>query len=159
MISQQLKPLRRHIHLCMFMYVYIATWCSHEGTQYSFHKQYLIINDPPPAASLCATVLTCSNNDHTIQSDDRTSAIPFDTITISTPTIAWFSRHYDSCRSTERLLHHLLAGTAIAVSDGSYFEEYGIGACGWIIATSDGEEWIEGRGLVPDANVTRIDVN
>ena len=52
----------------------------------------------------------------------------------------------------ERLLQHLLAGTAIAVSDGSYFEEYDIGACGWIIATPDSKEWIEGGGLVPDAS-------
>ena len=131
-----------------------------DGNQYSFHKQYLIINHPPPATSLRATVresrtswiLTCSNNDHTIQNDDRPPAITFDAITITTPTIAWFSQHYDSSHSTQRLLHHLLAGTAIAVSDGSYFEEYDIGACGWIIATPDGEEWIEGGGLVPDAS-------
>ena len=48
----------------------------------------------------------------------------------------------------------ILAGTTIAVRDGSFFKEYDIGACRWTVAvaTSDAEEWIKGGGLVPDAS-------
>ena len=71
----------------------------------------------------------------------------------ATPTIPWFFHHLDSSQSTSmRLLQHLQSGTAITVSDGSYFEDFDIGACGWIVATPpDAEAWIEGGGLIPSA--------
>ena len=119
------NELRRHLRI--------------EGTQRSFHQQYLIINHTPPVTSLRATVresrtswiLTSTNYNHTNQSNDRPN--------VSTPTLTCFFQHFDTSHSTERLLHHLISGTAIAVSDGSYFEEYDIGACGWILATPDAE--------------------
>ena len=47
---------------------------------------------------------------------------------------------------------HLVNGTAIQVSDGSfYLADYQVGACAWILATPGGQEWIEGRGLVPNS--------
>ena len=36
----------------------------------------------------------------------------------------------------------------IIVSDGSFFPDYQVGACAWILATPDGDEWIETGGLV-----------
>ena len=46
---------------------------------------------------------------------------------------------------------HLCNGTAIAVSDGSYFPDEDVGACAsWIIATPIGSEWITSVGLMPD---------
>ena len=53
-----------------------------------------------------------------------------------------------SC-STAELYRHLIEGTAIIVSDGSFFPDYQVGACAWILATPDGDEWIEAGGLVP----------
>ena len=57
--------------------------------------------------------------------------------------------HLSSAPLTDRLLYHLLHGTALAVSDGSYFPLHKVGACAWVIATPDGSQWISGGGLVP----------
>ena len=35
------------------------------------------------------------------------------------------------------------------MSDGSYFPLQQVGACAWVIASSDGTEWICGGGLIP----------
>ena len=99
------------------------------GTQRSFHKQFLVLQHPAPLTSLRATVresretwiLTSTNFEHTIQTDDRIPPdITFDAIDVATPTIPWFFHHLDSSQSTSmRLLQHLQSGIAIAVSDGS----------------------------------------
>ena len=131
-----------------------------QGTQRSYHQAYLRVNEPPPPTVLRATVrelrdtwiLTNTHFEHTIQQDNRTPEFTFDAIQVAKPKLDWFFQHFDSSCSTSNLLAHIIAGTAIAVSDGSFYEEYNIGACGWIIATPDAEEWIEGGGLVPDAS-------
>ena len=40
-------------------------------------------------------------------------------------------------------------GTAIAVSDGSFFPHSQVGACAWIISSPDGTEWVRGGGIIP----------
>ena len=38
----------------------------------------------------------------------------------------------------------ILHGSALAVSDWSYYPVGGVRACVWIIATADGKEWVSG---------------
>ena len=74
------------------------------------------------------------------------SQIPMhiDAVTILPPSIDWFMQHIKSLTSTTKLYRDLLSGTALAISDGSFY-----GSCGWIIATSDGTQWIQGGGIIP----------
>ena len=51
--------------------------------------------------------------------------------------------------STSKLLTSLLDGTALAVSDGSFFPVQKFGSCGWIISSPDDTEWIQGGGTTP----------
>ena len=37
----------------------------------------------------------------------------------------------------------------MAISDGSYFPIERLGAFAWIVANPDGEEWVEGGGVIP----------
>ena len=55
----------------------------------------------------------------------------------------------NSSSTTSKLLASLLDRTALGVSDGSYFPHKQVGSCAWIIACSDGSEWIEGGGIIP----------
>ena len=57
--------------------------------------------------------------------------------------------HLNWSTSTSKKMRSILNGSVIAVSDGSYYPRYEVGACAWVIASSDGEEWIEGGGGVP----------
>ena len=54
-----------------------------------------------------------------------------------------------STKCTTKLLTSLSNGSALAVSDSSYFSNERVGACAWIISSSDGSEWIEGGGIIP----------
>ena len=56
--------------------------------------------------------------------------------------------HMSSSPRTTTLLQQILNGSAYAVSNGSFFLDYKLGATAWIDATTDGEEWIQGGGLV-----------
>ena len=71
-------------------------------------------------------------------------------VTFHPPKLKWFMTHLSSSPHTDRLLHHLLHGTALAVSDGSYFPIHKMGACAWVVATPDSTQWISGVGIVPD---------
>ena len=61
--------------------------------------------------------------------------------------ICFFNRliHSDSLES---LYQHIINGTALAVSDGSFFPSHHIGACGWIVSTPDLSEWIQGGCII-----------
>ena len=50
-------------------------------------------------------------------------------------------------QSTSNLLDNLLQDTAYIVSDGSFYPTTRTYSCAWIIFTSDGIEWIQGRRL------------
>jgi hypothetical protein len=43
----------------------------------------------------------------------------------------------------------LLSGTAVAVSDGSFYRESRKASAAWIVASADGREFIKGGGLIP----------
>ena len=47
------------------------------------------------------------------------------------------------------LKQHILDGTALPVSDGSFYPSHHIGACAWIISTPDLSEWIQGGCIIP----------
>jgi len=49
----------------------------------------------------------------------------------------------------DTLLQDILHGKAVAVCDGSYFEQYATAAAAWTLSLADGVEWIEGGGIVP----------
>ena len=51
--------------------------------------------------------------------------------------------------STDKLLQHIIQGTSVAVSDGSFFPSHDIGAFGWIITTPSHDQWIKGGDLTP----------
>ena len=76
--------------------------------------------------------------------------VVFDAITIRPPSISWFHNYLESTHSTASLLEHILAGTAVAVSDGSFSPQDDEGACAWIVACPDASEWISGGGMVPE---------
>ena len=58
-----------------------------------------------------------------------------------------------SSPTTADLLDHIIKGTAYGVSDGSYFPSTQTGSCAWIISTPNGQEYIEGGGLIPGEGV------
>jgi len=65
------------------------------------------------------------------------------------PSIPWIADHLDSSPSIDTLLQDILQGNAVAVCDGSYFEQYTTAAAAWTLSSADGVEWIEGGGIVP----------
>ena len=73
----------------------------------------------------------------------------YDVVSFTKPPLDWFMHRIQSTRCTSKLLTSLLNGSALAVSDGSYFPNERVGACAWIISSSDGSEWIQGGGVIP----------
>ena len=51
--------------------------------------------------------------------------------------------------STKQLYASLLNGSALAVSDGSFYPSERVGACAWVISSSNGSEYIAGGGIIP----------
>jgi len=68
---------------------------------------------------------------------------------IPKPTLAWTMAHLDSSTTITNLIQSIRDGTALAVSDGSFYPLSRIGAAAWIISTPDQSEWIEGGGVLP----------
>ena len=61
------------------------------------------------------------------------------------PKLSWFSHHIEHSPSTSSLLHHIVNGSALGVSDGSFYPDVRLGACAWIVASPDGLEYILGE--------------
>ena len=79
----------------------------------------------------------------------RDNIITFDAIQLSEPKVDWFNNSINSSSTTNYLKECLINGTTVGVSDGSYFPIQEVGECGWIIATPDGVEWVEGAEVIP----------
>lgn len=60
-----------------------------------------------------------------------------------------FLKNISHSNSTNLLHHHIMNGTSVAASDGSYFESHSIGAYSWIVATPDHQQWIKGYSISP----------
>ena len=43
----------------------------------------------------------------------------------------------------------IIDGSALAVSDGSYYPTEEVAACAWTVSTPDGKEHVEGGGMLP----------
>ena len=69
--------------------------------------------------------------------------------TLVAPSIPWITDHLDSSPSIDTLIQDILQGKAVAVCDGSYFEQYATAAAAWTLSSADRVEWIEGSGIVP----------
>ena len=82
-------------------------------------------------------------------SQEAEDVTTFDVVSISAPKVDWFMHRLNSSPSTSKLLSSLVDGSALGVSDGSYFPHEQIGSCAWILSSSDGSEWIEGGGIIP----------
>ena len=122
----------------------------------TFHKEFLVLQEDPIDIKARVSVIESTHSiritstSHISQvPPSPTIAISFDEIHLYKPKLGWFMRNLTSSESTGNLLAHLIQGTAVGVSDGSYYESHDIGSCAWIISTPDGKEWISGGGLIP----------
>ena len=70
-------------------------------------------------------------------------------IQMTNPKIDWFNSYISFTANTSTLRQHIIAGTALAVSDGSYYPNEEVGACAWTISTPDGKERVQGGGVIP----------
>ena len=136
-----------------------SSWKRHlkkPNSNYSYHIESLDLTTPPETDLLRATVSPQNNRLQVLASGalppinlPPSTIISFDTISVTKPTIKWFMKNLTSSPNTFRLRQHLIAGTAYAVSDGSFFPDSRTGAAAWIVATPDGLEWIQGGGIIP----------
>ena len=82
--------------------------------------------------------------------------LTLDDITLKAPSLSWFNTYLSYTLSTSALRQHIISGTALAVSDGSYYPNEEVGACAWTISTPYGQERIQGGGgLFQDQKRTR----
>ena len=93
-------------------------------------------------------IVASSSPPHTT-SISTAPSLQFDKITLQQPKIKRFMNHLISTPITASLLYHILHGSAVGVSDGSYYPDTNVGACAWIVSTPDGSEYISGGGLLP----------
>ena len=124
---------------------------------HTYYTASLLLHEEP-TTSLCKAsishmgdriyLLSASSLDLTTPDVTRLYAT-YDAITTSHPPVDWFMNYISHSHSTDQLLSSLQNGTAIAVSDGSYYPDSQIGSCGWIIASMNGGEWIQGGGIIP----------
>ena len=136
-----------------------TTWKSYPLCRYSHYKYSRLdvtVVDPPVlelirvSIQLTERFITISNTAiRPSAAPHQDDIIAFDAIELSQPTVNWFNTNMTSSASTKHLKECLMNGTALCVSDGSYFPIQEVGACGWIISTPDGTEWIEGGGVIP----------
>ena len=123
----------------------------------NYYILYMVLNDPPDdeldrvSIKQYATAITLVASSVKTETEVIQPQIGhvFGEISITVPKIDWFMRHISSSYTTDRLWNNILEGKAYAVSDGSYFPTTSTGACAWIVATSDGTQWIKGGGLIP----------
>ena len=122
----------------------------------SYFTTPLIMNEDPDSNLYRASVthhhdtiqLSSYSNEHS----NPISTYPtnhWDSIYFNDLLCNWFTSSFSSSASTSSLLHHLTNGTALGVSDGSFYPSHKVGACAWIISTPDGNEWVKGGGIIP----------
>ena len=60
-----------------------------------------------------------------------------------------FFNNMSHSTSLTNLHYHVSKGTALAVSDGSFYPSHHIAACAWTVATPDMSEWIQCGCVLP----------
>ena len=61
----------------------------------------------------------------------------------------WLYRRQFQTKNIQKVLHDLRVGTAVAVSDGSFFRDTKTGAAAWIIESQDRSQYLRGQCIVP----------
>ena len=125
-------------------------------THRSYYTDHLTFPSPPSITLLPATIKTKNNSIDLLNyfPSRHISSTNEPTITIGPFTFkancqqCFFTNisHSDNLHS---LYNHVIDGTALAVSDGTFYPSHHIGAFGWIISTPDLAEWIQGGSIVP----------
>ena len=123
----------------------------------SYFVEHLVQREHPQIELFRTTVSITPHTLVVTSTSTRNSSNPthdsnflhFGRIQVKKPTIDWFMNNISSSTSTNLLFKHILKGSAIGVSDGSYFPFEKLGSCAWILATPDGSEFIKGGGLIP----------
>ena len=126
------------------------------GTQRTYHLEYLELDERPTMPLLRASVssnqrawllLNHGAANYTLRPQTPTAFLGV--IPYRPPKETWFMHNLQHSDSTDILWKHILAGTAITVSDGSFFPDEQVGACAWKVATPCMTQWIKAGGLVP----------
>ena len=124
---------------------------------HSYYLEFLAFEGDPDGEVLRASITKRANGISLLHSSSSSSQISlptdlehiFDAISLLPPQIPWFTKHMHATSSTVLLKESILAGTAIAVSDGSFFPLQKVGSCAWVVSSPDGSEWISGGGIIP----------
>ena len=122
-----------------------------------YHEEFLVMHDHPIGFLYRATVCSRENGIHLLSAGHRMApTLPAEDIqqlvgdrAIRKSKLPWTMSILRSSPSIEDLLSSIRDGTGCAVSDGSYYPNEKVGAAAWIIRTLDGNEWIEGGGVLP----------
>ena len=123
----------------------------------SYYSDYLVLFDIPTEELHRASVLEGLSDISLLNISQLTDVEPraqvntmvYDAVTLSSPKIDWFMKDIQTSTSTHQLYQSIKEGTALAVSDGSFPPLTKTGTCAWIVSTQNGEEWIQGGGVVP----------
>ena len=107
----------------------------------TYHLAYLALTSAPTddieratvtGTSAAWTLCSTSSSYNVVDPNARVGRTrQLDAIIYNQPDIRWFMQRLRCSCSTTLLHRHLLAGTALIVSDGSYFPDYQVGACAW----------------------------
>ena len=103
---------------------------------HSYHLEFLVFEGDPDVEVLRASISKRVNgvsllNSSSMSSQTTPTTDPehiFDVISLLPPPIPWFNNHMQATSSTSSLKESLLTGTAIAVSDGSFFPLQKVGS-------------------------------
>ena len=141
------------------------TWYRHllkPNARRSYFKEHIIFREYPQTELLRTSVAITPHNITTVSFSTRTlsnlyheNILHFGNLQVKYPKLDWFMEDLISSKSTDRLLYHKLQGSAIGVSDGSFFPNEKLGSCAWILSTPDGGEYIKGRGIIPGSPHTQ----
>ena len=137
-----------------------SVWHRHlrkPNSRRTYYVEHLIHQEHPNTELLRTTVSITSHSIVTVSLSARTVSNPnrpdsilhFGHIQVETPKLNWFMSNLTTSNSTDQLLCHILQGSAIGVSDGSFFPNEKVGSCAWVLSTPDGSEFIKGGGLIP----------
>ena len=136
-----------------------STWHRHlikSNSHHQYFKESLLLSTSPSSTVYPASIIS-TNSSHILHScsTNPPPTIPPDPVlnyrpfTFSDIGQSYFFDNISHSPSLDNLHHHVCKGTALAVSDGSYYPHYNLGGCGWIVSTPDMSEWFQGGCIIP----------
>ena len=93
--------------------------------------------------------LICSCDETPNNEGEKNIFMQIKSVALNMTKLNWFMKHIETSQNTEALMDSIIEGSAIAVSDRSYFPSTITCACALIIASSGGTQWIQGRDIIP----------